>query len=168
MAWYPRARGMAAVCGRRSRVVGLREPAAQPADLRPARRVGRRVRTDPLRRGVQARILRSLRLVRPPLDEPDRRDGEQRELQELRLPVLEHRPCEVRGDEVAAPGQGLLPVLGALGVHRPLPHERLAGDRDEKERPEEHGEAVVSQKASHQPRTPTATRNANAAAMKPR
>ena len=61
----------------------------------------------------------------------------------------------------------MLSVLGAVGVHRPLPHERLAGERDEKEHPEEQGEAVVLQKAPHQPRIPTATKNANAATMKP-
>src|SRR5215207_11290814 len=105
---------------------------------------------------LQPDILDRLRLVRAALDEPDRRDDEEHELEELRLPVLEERLPVVRRGDVAAPRDRLAAVLELLLVVRGAPCDRLAERRREEEREEEQREAVVAERALHRCRRPTA------------
>src|SRR5215211_3248825 len=87
---------------------------------------------------LQPDVLDRLRLVRAALNEPDRRDDEEHELEELGLPVLEERLPVIRGGDVAAP------------------RDRLAERRREEDREEEQREAVVPEEALHRCRRPTA------------
>jgi hypothetical protein len=99
--------------------------------------------------GLAPNVAGWLGLVGAPLDRPDGRDNEERELKVLRLPVLEDCGAEMRGHEVAGVGDALAPVLELLLVEGSLSRDRLTDQRGDEEREEDEREAVVSEPAPH-------------------
>ena len=102
-----------------------------------------------------------LRLRRAPLDEPDRADDVERELQELGLPVLRRLDGEARGGQELGEGHGRLAVLALLVVVEVLPRDGLAGERREEQDEEHQRQRVVAHKppprrAAHRPAIPRA------------
>lgn len=90
---------------------------------------------------LQPDVVELLRLVGTFLHEPDRRRDEDGELQELGLPVLQHRAAEVGRDHVLPPRERLLPVLCVLRAVVVLAGKRLADERREEDRGEEERES---------------------------
>ena len=89
---------------------------------------------------------------------------EERELEELGLPVLHHGSAEVGRERVVEPGERLAAVPRSLGVRRMLAGEGLGRECPEKERPEEEREPVLRAEAPHPPVIPIA----RASAMPPK
>jgi hypothetical protein len=106
--------------------------------------------------GLAALLARLLGLGRALLDEPDREEDEERELQVLRLPVLGHRLREARGRQIAAQAQRLRGLAGHLGmpglevVVLVPARDRLADQRGQEEGEEGEAEALLAQQAAHQ------------------
>jgi hypothetical protein len=99
---------------------------------------------------LRPRILDLLGLGRPSLHEPDRREDDQRELEELGLPVLHHVPAEVGRDEVAAVRDRLRVVRTLLVVVGEEAGDRLPDERQEEDREEEERQALLEQPTAHQ------------------
>ena len=68
----------------------------------------------------------SLRLVRSLLHQPNGREDEERELEELGLPVLEHRASKGRREHIVEPGQRLAAVGELLRVVSVLTRKRTS------------------------------------------
>src|SRR6266508_145839 len=94
--------------------------------------------------GAPSRLSALLRLRRSLLHQPDRCEDVERELQELRLPVLHHRLAEVRGCEIAEVGDGLLGVLDGVLVVEAVTDEGLREERQEQESAAKEGERVLA------------------------
>ena len=99
--------------------------------------------------GLAAGLLRFLRLGRAALHQPHRRQDVERELQELRLPVLQHRLPKVGGDQVARVRDRVASVLHLLLVVDANPDERLPDDRSEEDAAEEQCERVLPYESPH-------------------
>jgi hypothetical protein len=84
-----------------------------------------------------SRVLRTLGLVGASLDQPDRGEDEEGELQVLGLPVLHDGLAEVRRDDVAGIGDRRLAVGPLLVVERPVARDGLAEERRGEEDPED-------------------------------
>ena len=92
--------------------------------------------------GFEADLVGFLGLGRSALDQPDGAEDEQRELQVLGLPVLEHVDAEL-GRAHIAPQRDRVAVVGELDrVEVGVPDERLRDQRAEKERAESEAEPV--------------------------
>ena len=119
----------------------------------------RRASPRPADRGEAADLLRAVVLgpdlvelggfVRALLHEPDRGADEQRELEELRLPVLHQRAGERRRDDVRPPRDRLGAVLGQIGVLGVLAGNGLRSDGADEQSEEEQRQAVVSGEPLH-------------------
>ena len=105
--------------------------------------------------------LEPLRLVRPLLHEPDRHEDEERELEELRLPVLEYRTAEGGREHVVRPRKRPAVVGELVGVERVLPGERLADERRQEEDAEEEREPVLGREAPQSTTSPTPIQSAS-------
>src|SRR4029078_5934512 len=95
-------------------------------------------------------VPRLLGLGRTALHEPHRQQDVERELQVLRLPVLEQRVAEARRREVPPERDRRLVVRGRLVIEVVPAGERLAGDGEHEEAEEDEREAVLPQEAAHQ------------------
>ena len=102
---------------------------------------------------LAAGLVELLRLRGAALQQPDRPEDEQRELQVLRLPVLHHGLTEVRRGQIAAERDrvGLLVRELRVGdrvvVELVVAGDRLKCERDEKQHPEPDRQAVVLEEA---------------------
>jgi len=96
-----------------------------------------------------ARLVDRLGLRRPPLDEPHREQDVEQELEILRLPVLRDVHGELRRREVVAHAHLRQTADGDGAVVLRQPRERLPDERQDKDEPEEQGEAVVAQRFTH-------------------
>jgi hypothetical protein len=92
---------------------------------------------------LETYVLQPLRLVGASLDEPDGGKDEERELEELRLPVLHDGAAEVGGKDVTPPRDRVLAVCLLLGVVGVLSGERLADERHQEDPDEEETEPVL-------------------------
>jgi hypothetical protein len=97
----------------------------------------------------------------PPLDEVDRGQDVEHELEVLRLPVLHDRLAEGGGGDVALERDGLgflsekVSVGDLAGVEGALARHGLPGEREEEDREEEERQPVVAQRAHHRCARPT-------------
>jgi hypothetical protein len=92
---------------------------------------------------LEALLAQLLRLGGAALNEPDRDEDVQRELEVLRLPVLRHRLAVRRRGDVVAEGDRRRVVLGLVGVERVVAGDRLAGQGEQEERQEAEREPVL-------------------------
>ena len=105
-------------------------------------------------------LVERLRLVRPLLHEPDGGEDEERELEELRLPVLEHGAAELGREHVVAPRDRRGVVRELVGVEGVLAGERLRDQRREEEDAEEDREAVLVDESPQSTTSPTTIQRA--------
>src|SRR5215212_6854130 len=109
--------------------------------------------------GLGARLVELFGLRRAALEQPHGGEDVERELEELRLPVLHHVAAEARGEHVAAERDRVVLVAELLVVEVGVTDQRLADEREQEDPAEEQPEAVVAEDAPHQsPRKPM-TRN---------
>src|SRR3954451_22612556 len=129
---------------------------APAADARPAGRIGVGVLSDLLLLvRLAARLAQLLGLRRAALQQPHGGEDVERELEELRLPVLHHVAAEARREDVAAERDRVVLVAELLVVEVGVADERLPDQGDEEDAAEEEPEAVVAEGAPHQmPRKP--------------
>ena len=86
-----------------------------------------------VRVGPAAFLAELLRLGRAALQQPDREQDEERELEVLGLPVLEHRRGELGGHHVAAERHVRIPVPGLVLVEVRVAGHRLQHDREQEQ-----------------------------------
>src|SRR4051812_33469843 len=120
------------------------DPRERSAAPRPRGSFPWRVATDPLLLiALRALLAGLLGLRRSALDEPDRDEDEQGELEVLGLPVLHHGLAEGgRSQVVAEPDRGRV-VLDLVLVEGVEPRDRLAHQRGQEQEQEAQGEPIV-------------------------
>ncbi len=143
------------------------EPAPEAARVaRPRGRARPRVAAELLPvLGLDPGSVERLRLGRAALQEPDGGEDEERELEVLGLPVLEHRLPEARRDEVAGVRDGLGAVECGVLVVGPMAGDRLRDQRAGEEGEEDERERVVAEPAHQRWASPTTVYRAMPAAI---
>jgi hypothetical protein len=99
--------------------------------------------------GLAPALAELLRLGRPALEQPDRQQDEQRELQVLRLPVLHHPDAELGRGDVAQEGDPGVAVAVLVLVEVGLPGDRLEHQRGEEQAEEDERQSVVPDERAH-------------------